>query len=101
MCIVNTDKNDDEHSIRSWSEPHKCDTPHADYEFVSYNFIKKFTWDSCKKHALSAFIMHIHKISDKIESSDKSSISSTTTTTSFTISSSADTKTELLNCEDV
>ena len=45
--------------------------------------------------------MHIHKISDKNKSSDKFSISFTTTTTSFTISSSADTKTELLNCEDV
>ena len=64
MCIIITDKNDDEHSIRSWSESHKCDTPHADYEFVSYNFIKKLTWGSHKKHTLSAFIMHVHKIYD-------------------------------------
>ena len=43
--------------------------------------------------------MHIHKISEKNESSDKSQIF--TTTTPFTISSSADTKTELLDCEDI
>ena len=101
MCIIITDKNDDKHSIRSWSESCKCNTPHADYEFVSYNFIKKLTWDSHKKHTPSVFVMHVHKISNKNESSDKSLISSTTTTTSSTISSSTDTKTELSDCEDV
>ena len=101
MCIIITDKNDDEHFIRLWSESHKCDTPYADYKFVSYNFIKKFTQSSHKKHAPPVFVMHIHKISDEIKSFNKFSISSTTTTTSSTISSSADTKTELLNCEDV
>ena len=102
MHIVITDKNNDEHSIRSWPEPHKCDTPYADSEFVSYNFIKKLTWGSCKKHTLPVFVMHICKIFDKIKSFNKFSISfTTTTTTSSTISSSADMKTELLNCEDV
>ena len=100
MCIIITDKNDDEHSIKSWSESHKCDTSHADYEFISYNFIKKLTQSSCKKHTLSVFIMHVCKISDKNESSDKFSVSFITTT-SFTISSSADVKTELSDCEDV
>ena len=99
MCIIITDKNDDEHSIRSWSEPHKCDTPYADYEFVSYNFIKKLTQSSCKKHTPPVFIMHVHKISDKNKPFNKSQIS--TTTTPSTISPSADVKTELLNCEDV
>ena len=101
MHIIIADKDGDEHSIRPWPEPHKCNAPHADYEFVSYNFIKKLTQSSHKKHAPPAFIMHIHKISDKIESSDKSPIPSTTTTTSSTISSSADMKIKLLNCEDV
>ena len=99
MHIIITDKDDDKHSIRSWSEPHKCDTSHADYEFISYNFIKKLTQSSYKKHAPPVFIMHIHKISNKNESSDESHFS--TTTTSLTISSSVDMKTELLNCEDV
>ena len=66
MHIVITNKDSDKHSIRSRSEPHKCDTSYADYEFISYNFIKKLTWDSHKKHALSVFIIHIHKISDKM-----------------------------------
>ena len=100
MCIIITDKNNNEHFIKSWSESYKCDAPHADYEFVSYNFIKKLTQSSCKKHTLSMFIMHVYKISDKNKSSDKSSISSTTTT-SFIISSSADIKTELSDCKDV
>ena len=100
MHIIITNKNDNEHSIRSWLESHKCDTSHADYEFVSYNFIKKLTWGSHKKHALSVFVMHIHKISDKNKSSDEFSISFTTTTSS-TISFSADTKIELLNYKDV
>ena len=101
MHIIITDKNNNEHSIKSWSESYKCDASYADYEFVSYNFIKKLTQSSCKKYTLSAFIMHICKISDKIKSSDKSLISSTTTITSFTIFSSIDMKTELSDCEDV
>ena len=100
MCIIITDKDSDKHSIRSWSESHKCDTSHADYKFVSYNFIKKLTQSSCKKHAPSVFVMHICKISDENESSNKFSISSTTIT-SFIISSSADMKTKLLNYEDI
>ena len=99
MCIVIIKKNYDEHFIRSWLESYKCDTPHVNYEFVSYNFINKLTQSSCKKHTPSSFIMHIHKISDKNECSDKSQIS--TTTTPSTISFSADTKTELLDCEDI
>ena len=99
MHIIIVNKDSDKHFIRSWSEPCKCDTPHADYEFVSYNFIKKLTWGSYKKHTPSVFIMYVHKISDENESSDKSQIS--TPTTSFTISSSADMKTELLNYKDV
>ena len=43
--------------------------------------------------------MHVCKIFDKNKSSDESQIS--TIITSFTISSSADVKTELLNYEDV
>ena len=99
MHIIIADKDDDEHSIRPWSEPHNCDTPYADYKFVSYNFIKKLTQSSCKKHAPSVFIMHVHKISDKNESFDKYQISAPTTP--FTISSSADVKAKLLNFEDV
>ena len=99
MCIIITDKDCDEHSIKSWSEPCICDTFYADYEFVSYNFIKKLTKSSYKKHTPSAFIMHVCKISDKNESFNKFQIS--TPTTPSTISSSADMKAELLNCEDV
>ena len=99
MHIIITDKNNDEHSIKSWSEPCKCDTSHADYEFVSYNFIKKLTQSSCKKYTPPVFIIHVHKISDENESFNESQIS--TPITSFTISSSADTKTELSDCEDV
>ena len=43
--------------------------------------------------------MHIYKISDKNKSFNKSQIS--TTTTSSIISSSADTKTKLLNYKDI
>ena len=99
MHIIIADKNDDEHSIRSWSESHKCDAPHVNYEFVSYNFIKKFTQSSHKKHTPPVFIIHVHKISDKNKSSNESQIS--TPTTSSIISSSADVKTELSDCEDV
>ena len=99
MHIIITDKNSDEHSIRSWSESCKCNTPHANYEFVSYNFIKKLTQSSYKKHTLSAFVMHVYKISDKNKSFNKSQIF--TTTNSSTISSSANVKTDLLDCEDV
>ena len=99
MCIIIADKNNNEHSIRSWLELCKCDTPHVNYKFVSYNFIKKLTQSSSKKHAPPVFIMHVCKISDKNESFNKSQIF--TTTTPSTISSSADAKTELLDCKDI
>ena len=99
MLIIITDKNNDKHVIKSWSESHKCNASYADYEFVSYNFIKKLIWDSYKKHTLSVFVMHVYKIFNKNKSSDKSQIS--TTTSSFTISSSADVNVELLNYKDV
>ena len=67
MCIIIIKKNDDEHSIKSWSESCKCNASYANYEFVNYNFIKKFTWGNHKKHTLSVFIMHVYKISDENE----------------------------------
>ena len=100
MCIIITDKNSNKHFIRSWSEPCKCNTSHADYKFVSYNFINKLTQSSsCKKHTPSMFIINICRIFDENKFSNKPQIS--TTTTSSTVSSSADIKTELLNCKDV
>ena len=87
IIIINNFNN--KYFIKLWQESCKCNAFYTDYNFISYNVIKKLIKRWRQKHVLFVFIIYIYKITDDLDK--RYDISSNKT---FSISSSSITNTK-------